>query len=217
MATQFPVRKRLILDPIGPAWQVENTFARYLKPRLLGLWLPNRTTPTMVPGGLYFRSDKGQLEAVADFTAQALRALKGDILNLDGEVVLPAAIRLLLKDEPTLPVRGLEIVHGFVDKVLTGLSRQWCRRAPPDLTVLWQEQLQAEAFHSHEELLDVVDAINSMLGHLSHQIVEFVGYSEDDKWVMHFQKTVGTDIHIERSIDFRVYDWSRRTNKGEWL
>jgi hypothetical protein len=50
------------------------------------------------------------------------------------------------------------------------------------------------------------------------EICEWVSDAiEDNDWCMCFMRRMGSDIVLETGMDFRIYDWQRRTNSGEWV
>jgi hypothetical protein len=210
MAT-FPVETTLVIDPVDLAWTVQEVFAPYLKAEAdLGLWLPGRTRPSLVPGKLYYCYDQNGLVQLEAVSASAVKAAKGDIFDETGEMVLPHRVRQQLREEPTLPLKGLEVVRGYVDHTLSQLSRQWSRNSAPRM----HEMLQPYIKDEYTELDDLCCAINSHLSELGQQIREFVGTNQ---WVMHFARWKGTEVWIEKSIDFRIYDWQRRMAAGDWV
>jgi hypothetical protein len=64
---------------------------------------------------------------------------------------------------------------------------------------------------------DIVSEIRGCLVEPLEMVQKFVGGTERDRWTMHFLKTVGTDLHIQKSEDYRVFDWTRRIDSGEWI
>lgn len=74
------------------------------------------------------------------------------------------------------------------------------------------EQVQME-FASAEEKAnfyvseEICDAIMLHLQELVEQLLRFLG---PDRWIMHFVKVNNTTLTVERTIDFRIYDWMRR-------
>lgn len=50
-----------------------------------------------------------------------------------------------------------------------------------------------------------------------HQWIEaMLGEDNDAAWKIWHTRTMGTDILMESGIDYRIYDWERRTQSGEW-
>lgn len=59
----------------------------------------------------------------------------------------------------------------------------------------------------------ILDRATDLLLDIRMQVVNFVGA---DRWVMHFYGFHGRDFVVEKTVDFRVYDWERRMLSGEW-
>lgn len=55
--------------------------------------------------------------------------------------------------------------------------------------------------------------IENMLCDVADRCCEFIA---DDGWLMHLIQRVGYDILIQKSTDFRIYDWEQRMKSGEW-
>jgi len=65
-------------------------------------------------------------------------------------------------------------------------------------------------YRNHQHLLErAVD----LLKEVRTQVVTFVG---DDVWVMHFYCMYDHDYVIEKTIDYRIHDWTLRMQSGEW-
>lgn len=204
----------LALDPLETAWLVQNTFAPYLKRQAsVGLWLPGQDRPVIVPGRLYFhQSSDGCSMEVKEITAATLKTIEGDIFNEEGKRVLTDSQRSRVRDEPTVPVEGIRIVRADVQNTIDERSRKWSRK-PFDTIDVVLRPLLADEYAGNEKLLtDLMEPLSD----LRRQVIDFMG---DDPWIMHFlrERGMGHDILVDKSIDYRIYDWERRMRSGEWV
>jgi hypothetical protein len=135
------------------------------------------------------------------------------------------------------PVRGLAMVGDTIAWILNDLAKwkkpiasaQTCdvlgifanpeSSAKPDVVVPLSAPLRGyfktskvanEDFRNHE---GVLNRATDLLLDIRSEVVSFVGR---DHWIMHFYGRQGRDYIIEKTIDFRIYDWERRMESGEW-
>jgi hypothetical protein len=198
----IPVKKTLILDPLPLATRVEDEMRLYIVPAESGLYLRGSKKPAIIPGNRYFCKSKNQEKSNRLVAIYDVSDITGDVYNEFGEIVLPFRKKEFVSNEPLVPVRGLNIVYNYVEKVLNDRS-EWVRsRRIHDLKSYLSEFIKPE----YQEAADIYDHIHELLIDLRIDVNQFVG---DDKWVMHFCKFVGNDICVEKTIDYRVYSWSR--------
>lgn len=65
--------------------------------------------------------------------------------------------------------------------------------------------------HTPEDVIETI--VNSLiidLAGLRTLVMSFIG---TNNWIMHFLKEGSNQVTIEKSIDFRIYDWSVENNK----
>lgn len=204
----IPVTKILLYSPTELGLFLEMSCAQWLMPNAAGLWLPGKATPAIIPGHLYHcRESNGELRFI-EVSPEAIRQAKGDIYNADGELVLPQGVCDRVQGEPSMPVVGIRLVHAAIDKTLDDNSA-WTRKTRKDIVTLWDEMLLPQ-FRGNP---DVAEAIYSYTFDLRQMVLDFIG---GETWVMHFKKMRGADIVLEKTIDYRIFDWSRRHESGEW-
>ncbi len=68
----------------------------------------------------------------------------------------------------------------------------------------------AKDYRNQEQLL--VRATDLLLD-MRTGLTRFLG---DDHWVLHYYSRQGMDFLVEKTVDFRIYDWERRMRSGEW-
>jgi hypothetical protein len=104
--------------------------------------------------------------------------------------------------ENTFPVVGLEIVKAYVNTLLTAKSG-WLKLGNYSASNEIYKFILPEYHHND----DVWAILSDILIEIRTDVNGFVG---DDKFIMHFMRTRKTDIVIEKTIDYRIYDWMQK-------
>lgn len=239
------VTRQLYLDCVPTAELIEAQMGAYLLPPEAGLYLPGRVRPVMRPNQYYFQwksTSAGRRQAQAVLSAADI---KGDVYDENAVKVISKDAVKLISETPTLPVRGLEVIYSAVDQTLRRLSL-WSGKAVGPLGAFVADHLKEEyrqvlpAEEDNENFLqhlasdarnperrtntqallerlkrntDIRAQLTELVGDLCYDVEQFVG---KDKWVMHFHHAHGPDVVVDKTIDFRIFDWERRMASGEW-
>lgn len=123
------------------------------------------------------------------------------ILNQDGEIIIPKYIMLrkdkMLSSTPFLPVRAFQIVYALVQHVIDQvLPYTPAKDYQKDIL----QYVKPEFHHLVTE-----GYFESILYKLINDIYMFIG---SDNWNIYYIKSQRSDLIIEKSIDYRVYDWT---------
>ena len=199
----IPIVKTHVLNPLEVAANVESLARDYLQPPKIGIYMKGSTSPIMVDGCYYFKKDKGPNGETIETPILKIEDIKGNIFNQDAELIIPARITSMVSDEPTVPVQGLKMVSAFVQKHLDDHSA-WSRKAPMSLEDVWSDFIKPEYLHT-EKTHDLVESIAELMIDIRTDVNHFIG---NDKWVMHFMRKRGIDLFVEKSIDYRIHQWS---------
>lgn len=202
---QIPVKKYGIFDILSIAKTVEALFEDYLIPPTPGIYLVNGTHPVMVPDKKYYCKNNRLVTHIQEITGMVFDAM--------GETVITAHVKPQhLTTEPTVPTTSLELVVKYAEKIVLDNS-SWSRAERHTFQDTVAEFIRPEWRFT----VEIYDRLENLLMDLRLAIVEFIGNTPDDKWVIHFVKKKGHDLIVEKTIDFRIHDWIRRTNSGEWV
>jgi hypothetical protein len=194
---------------------IETSFAACLRPHgNHGVFLPGRARPVLEINKQYFQHDlHGKLVSVV---VNNIADVKGDFYNIDAELLLSTQrINVAhLSLESSLPLLGMKIIEAYAKMVVSETST-WARERITTEEILLEFLKPEMAAPNNSELLEkMCDTLDTILRELKTDIRQFIGA---DDWVMHFVKMRGSDLYVEKTIDFRIYDWTRRTKGGEWL
>lgn len=212
----FPVKSTFLYDMRDLAQQIESRFAQCLLPATKGIYVLGREKPVMIPTQQYFRreTDKTTGQSVSVLVC-GIHDIKGDIFNIDAELVLSSRIKpQYLSETPQVPVIGMKIIEICMNRLVMSKSA-FSRGTTPSLKDILEPFLLPEmyAFNNQALLDDVCEALDTMMLDLKTDIRQFLGA---DDWIMHFVKTRNHDLVVEKTIDFRIHDWMRRTASGDW-
>ena len=105
----------------------------------------------------------------------------------------------LVSDKNPLPETGIDMIEALVDAVLAE-SSAWIRRRPMSLQDIWSRFVKPE----YQESIELYEYINNLLLELRTQLKEFIG---KDIWIMHFKVRNKFEILVEKTIDYRIYQW----------
>lgn len=228
----YQVTKQLLLDAKPVAEEIEARFGLYLLPPDCGLYLPTSLQPVMRAHEQYYQlmPVEGNLPTVEKIHVQA--DIKGAVYNLDAERVVPAGQVKRLSAQPQLPVRGLQVVFAAVDHTLRQHAA-WAKKPvghcgaflaeylkedyhqclpedEADLEFLRRKGYPLQRLQRNSELRE---QLTDALVEIREQVRQFIG---QDRWVMHFHYAQGLDIVVDKTIDFRIFDWERRMASGGW-
>jgi hypothetical protein len=185
---QFQVTRTMLIDPVPTADSIETLYGEYLVP--MSHSVSAMEPQHMVPGSWY---------------DQYGRLIVREQANL--QPVTPPKQQVRRQPNHPLPVRGIAIVNSLVDWVLSDCS-------------IWKQShtscIDSFAEFVLPEYRGNIDFLELIAGHLVDvrtEVREFVG---PDRWIMHFHTLRGRDIIVEKTIDFRIFDWERRKQAGEW-
>lgn len=93
-------------------------------------------------------------------------------------------------------IRDIIDNNNFIDKGRQDLGELVCSVVNKEVT---------------NEILELmINSITIDLCALRSMVIQFKGF---DRWLMHFVKEGTTNFIIEKSIDFRIYDWSIKNGK----
>lgn len=205
-ATQY-----LIIDPVPLAEQIEAQLTEVLQPLEVGFYIPGQSYPVMRMDQFYYQFIGGKKIPVA-----TQEDIVGDVFNEAGDVVVPAKYAKRITLQPVLPTRGLQIIRVFLQCMLDHLET-WPaqgKRFAATYPDLFEQFIQPVVVEDDDKYSHVVELLLGMLSEIQDQVRQFVG---KDRWVMHFVKDWGTsDFIIEKTIDYRIYDWQRKMTSGEW-
>ena len=229
----------MVIDIFALGAHVEMITAAYLTPYPAGLYLRDQAQPVMLVGETYYQingknGERHSFVLTDANTAPQLHPVNGEVYDSRDKPVVSQFMVSQLSPFPNIPVKGMEIVKGYIKKIINTQGHWPHGQIIEDTEDLLQADFLPEWLHNPEDaylqepvakqkaivkrlVLDkLVDSIEAALYEMRNQLIEFIG---KDKWVMHFvkfSKACRHDVLVEKTINYKVYDWDRRMASGIW-
>lgn len=230
-APEIPTTAAILFDPLSMARTIENTANADWVDYPDGFYLPGLSYPSIKPGETYIIQDPFGNKVAASFSKiEDLQKCKDTVYNSAGTLLVVGKLHHnKLKEQPHVPVHGLRCIDAAIADTLDARA-QWrparqLHRIEHELEkmlkfpdeAIWHHLSRTEREHrrdNHRETIaDVARQVDNIITDLRNEVQAFIG---DDEWVMHFLNNRGRDRVIEKTIDFRVYDWTLKTRSKEW-
>lgn len=198
----------IIVTPIAfYAELIEQQFEHLLRPPIEGIYRVGDITPILYANKRYFIQRKVNnsivLEPITDFSK-----VEESIVDDSGNLILSAHYmknkQMYLSNKPSIPTRGLEITKCLVDEHFANIS-PWAKSQG-------LKQRLYSFFKDRETGIQVVDEgfLERVCESLMIKINDFIG---NDVWNIYTTKIIAVDMLIEKSIDYRIYDWTLQQQK----
>lgn len=182
-----------------------------------GIYSNSRIEPVMVDGGNYytveFKEGRTFRTPVHDLgTVKKNLSVYTEVNGVDRVVV--TNLQLLNKDRclshlPIRPYRGVKIVEQLITNQIDSFIKY--RKGTKDLYSQICSHLQSPL--DEEALETIMGAIKEQYSDTRQVIQEFMGKHD---WHLYFIKFKGGTVTIQKSIDYRAYDWMCRIESKEW-
>ena len=184
---------------------LENQFGTFLKPDLQGIYVVGEIYPRIVNNRKYFEYNTNipnkSLSIITDFNL-----VKNAVVDEKYDLVVPkymmADKEKYLSNTPTIPARCYILIDLIIKNHLDLVS-QISNRRPNSNRIL--NILKDECQDVYED-----GYLTRLISPLLDQVDNFIGANT---WHMYFSKIVGLDIHIERTCDYRIYEYYRMINE----
>lgn len=206
------VHERLILNTLPYAMLIEQQFGEFLQPSPVGIYKIGECDPSIIPNKAYY-SEKVMADGnrivspITDFQTETEA-----VVDSAGQLVIPPYMmrskEKYLSAQPTVPARGIYLIELLINRYIEQTVQHskynhYSRKI--DAQIL-PEHLY---LHSSGQLERACDSIFGQIGDFMRQ----------DDWHIYFVKRQQLDITVEKTIDYRIYDYHKRletpTNGGE--
>jgi hypothetical protein len=148
---------------------------------------------------------------------RSLNDVTGDVYREDGLCVFRIANMHKLLSAPWYPLREMDLIQEFVADHAWGRIPIVGKSRPhediiadfldPKLRRDWFDDLPTS------DKIEWCDDIWLALQRTLNEVKQFMG---PDKWVIHLVRRSYLDLVVEKTVDYRIYDWTRRMQSGEW-
>ncbi len=205
-----------ILDLMDSITTLDEKFMVALIEPPAGLYLHGSIEPFIdFSKRYYLRSDHGHEEKFIrelfsegiDYRA-TLASFKQDILNERGDVAVShrdlVTKAKFINTTPSVPVSALKAAIAVVEQSLTSFC--WhSKRSHPQYRLEYLVKPEYRDMVVNDEIVDAFTPIQKKL-------MDFIG---DDQMHIYFTKVKGTNMVIEKAIDWRIYKYYEMTFKAQ--
>jgi hypothetical protein len=219
--SDLTVEARYHKDIEDVARRIEQECIDFLRPAPKGIYSINRVEPVMVDGIEYFtkKIKNGKLvKTVVSNLGNLTECIYTEVFSKNGspegvdKVVIPKAFMLnkekYLSSEPILPYRGIKLVKDLANVQIDNFIRY------PSSRQHVEDLIQKNLIALDENLLDQITCdIKHIYSSTEEELNSFLGRHN---WNLYFIRTENTELKIERSIDWRAFEYERKMESGEW-
>ncbi len=200
----IPVTATVLIDTIPAASAIESLLGpNVLRPPTPGIYASRSATPFLKAGEYYYKID----DINGNTPIKGIEDVHGDIFNQKGDLVHIAKKKMELSMHPTVPAQGMKIVYAYVDMLVTLATHEWTKETL-SLSDTFDQFIEPK-IHADDKFKIYQTMIDQMKD-IKHIVLDFIG---SNGWIMHLMRFKGTDIVIEKTIDYRIYQWSVEHNR----
>ena len=212
MSTPDPLRvtQTFYLPIFNYASMLERQFGEFLLPPRVGIYKIGEIYPCIEPNKLYYSQKLNRNQTYTTTPITDINTVTDTVTDEIGNVIIPLNMMKnktqYLRNEPNVPVRGLIIIELLIKKYLESIA-PWVKHSMQHGRIVSNIKPEHHAVYTDGHLEKTCES-------LFLQVSDFVG---NDTWHIYFVKFVGIDLVIEKTIDYRVHDWTTRMNNKEWV
>jgi hypothetical protein len=222
-----------VLNVLTYASTLECSYSEVIKPPKVGLYLKGVLNPVMVQGEQYFNvvttdtridtvdklsgrliNSRRQFESIPILPGQDISPMQGVIVDSNGNTVIPgyamADKARYLTNYPTMPYRGVEIIRCMIEEFISRVTcHGWKINAESDLKALLYEEEGRNGMQLWRD-----GFMDRVIEPLIIRVMDFIG---PDTFHIYFVKTREYEIIIEKTVDFRAWQWVKHQEEcQEW-
>ena len=195
-----------LFDLVSPAAELYVKYGEYLKPNPDGIYRRRKIEPAIRKDSqVFLRSNMEQIpyEKILD--------TQGDIINANGDLIISK--RELRDKEICLSTKGfcsisaVKIMKCHIANMLTEMV-DYC--IPFTIETDFTKYLNPEK--KDAEQVVTPDMVESILGVKAKALTD---WCTDKRWHIHQIIDKGTELWVERLVDFRIYDWTATMYKKQ--
>lgn len=189
------------LNVIATAVLIEQQFGEFLVPAAEGIYKVGDAEPSIIPGRIYYSEKVLSNKSRVTLPITNFEACKDHVVDDKGNLVIAAYMMQnkarYLTQQPAPPTRGVLLV----EQLLRNFIESQCRHTRRNHYVhkIENQIMPEHSYIYHEGHLEA--CCRSLLDQVS-------SFMNGDDWHIYFVKRVNLDIRLEKTIDFRIYEWT---------
>ncbi len=211
--SELIVESKLKIDLEDSANRIEYEFADYLLPAPKGIYVINKVEPVMKDGLLYYiiEIDKaGNIKRIPVSDITDLNCCVYTSVNDCDKTVIPK-IYMLKKEKylgtsPVMAYRGIKILEGLINHQIDCFVK-YRKSSKSDTYVIKSNLIKLDKSVLNKTISKIIDIYDD---NISESIKNFLGLAN---WNLYFTKITDAKILIEKSIDWRAYQWALMEQK----
>ena len=185
---------------------IEREYGDFIVPAPEGIYRVGDIHPCIHSNKRYYSQKLTKTNQYISAPVTDINLVNDTIIDETGNVILPAYVmknkEQYLRNEPTVPARGLLIVELLIKKYIESVS-PWVKYS------MYNSKI-ASYFKPEGVELFYNGHIEALCESLFAQVCEFIG---NDVWHVYFVKFMGLDLMIEKTTDWRILEYYRMTNE----
>lgn len=211
------IEATLTLNMEECASYIESYCADFILPPPKGIYSNSRIEPVMIDGGYYYTVETKANNTMRNPVSDLDKVKKGLSVYTDvngRDMVVVTAMQLQNKEKclstlPIRPYRGVKIVEQLIANQVDSFIKY--RKGAKDLYGGVSSHLATQT--SPDELERLMGIIKEQYSDIRMDVQSFMGKHD---WNLYFIKFKGGNATIQKSIDWRAYDWMCRMESKEW-
>lgn len=201
----------VIIPLLANAMTIEQKFNVYMEDEPHGIYRLGDTEPVIVSGqDYYFLSNnpltgKNQMIPITDFDS-SFNLSTSHVCNASGKIVIFDYMmknkQKYLNNYPSIPTRSIIILEMVIRNLISRMS-EYDNRANFD------REIQNLLLPEYQYLQDQ-NVFEDYATEIVQKTLNFVG---EDTWHIYNVRAHGPDVTLEKTIDFRIYEYHRRLDQ----
>jgi hypothetical protein len=196
----------LPIDCVDSLIYINFNYPDIFKENPKGIYIVGKIDPVLTDGEYYYTKsglDKG-------IPIQNIDTVNEDVYNSKGKIVINEFImrnkRKFLKNNSSYSYYGIKAIRAYVNKIIENNSAYIVNRRYLDSFInCFKPEFQ-------KPILNQEIDIDFLLNQLSEQVYKFI---EKEPWTIYLTKQLGSICLIQKTIDYRIYDWTLQKEKQE--
>ncbi len=207
-SSEFLLRatQTLLVDAVQELQYVLNNYPGILVDNPKGIYQVGSLFPVLKDGEHYYtRSGLKEGKPIKD-----IDKVKEAVFDKNGQLLINDFAmknkRQFLSNESSISKAGLHAVYCFINKKIEdNCAYSRFRRYEEQFMLCFKPEYQ-DAIRQGEIDIDL------MFSGLSERVSNFI---QDEPWTIYFTKKISTLVLVEKTVDFRIYDWTLQKETQE--
>jgi hypothetical protein len=194
----------LFLNILDQAYKLDEDFYKYLVYPELAVYYKNSIEPVLKPGKKYYTA----IGLETDECLTDLSGVKENVYDEFGNLVIAKYImsnqKKWLTNRPKLPIAAMKVIQLGIESYIADTTNF----NDVYLGYRLSEVLNEEGIKAYEN-----NEFDRYISVFYNAIEEFIAA---DRYHIYFCELRSSDMMLRKTIDYRIYDWIRRMESGEW-